>query len=145
MLPVMERSPSMHGDEHWKSVPRFLYYEIEPVLLANEGLHASLHATERWAERPRFFRVDHTFVQPWSSALFAGRSLVLGTAEQPIEPTLHAFGANVIIAPYSAIAAATVSERPVREVIARELRVDLSRDACSTSIVLPFDGSSGDG
>jgi hypothetical protein len=78
-------------------------------------------------------------------ALFAGRSVVLGTAEQPIEPTLHAFGANVIIAPYSAIAAATVSERPVREVIARELRIDLSRDACSTSIVLPFDGSSGDG
>ena len=37
-LPVIEHAPSLPPDEHWKSVPRFLYYEIEPVLLEEERL-----------------------------------------------------------------------------------------------------------
>jgi hypothetical protein len=144
-LPSMDRSPDLPPDEHWKSVPRFLYYEIEPLLLETERLHASLHSAQRWAERRRFFGTRYTFVQPWASALFADRSIVAGIAEQPLEPNMHAFGANVVIVPYHAITGATFVERSVQHLIAHELRIELARGGCTTSLAVPFDGNRAEG
>ena len=138
LLTVSARS--VQHDEHWKSVPRFLFHEMEPLLLDDECVRASLHASERWNEPRRFFVRRATFVQPWTSLVIADRGVIFGMAEQPERPLMHAFGANVVVVPPEALANAAIQTAEGNGAAMYRLRIDLARSGVSISYEVAFDG-----
>jgi hypothetical protein len=127
-------------DDHWKSVPRFLFHEMEPLLLDGESIRGSLHASERWKESRRFFVRRAVFVQPWTSLVIADRGLIFGVSEQPEEPGLYAFGANVVVVPAEVVAGVAVETDEGKGAAVNRLRIDLARNGASLSYEVAFDG-----
>lgn len=131
---------SVQHDEHWKSVPRFLFHEMEPLLLDGESVRGSLHASERWNERRRLFVRRATFIQPWTSLVLADRGAIFGMAEQPERPLMHAFGANVVVVPPDAVASAAVETVEGNGAAVNRLRLDLARGTATIFYEVAFDG-----
>lgn len=128
-------SPSPDG---WKSVPRFLFYEMEPVLVAGEVPFLGLHSSEQWGETRRLWARRRVFRKPWAAFFLSPYGVVAGVVEAPQSREMT-FGANVLLAAPGAVARMSVDFAPAHGGPVPVIRTFVSRGAVLHSFDIPFD------
>lgn len=122
----------------WKSVPRFLFHEMEPVLVAGEVPSFGLHSSEQWTETRRLWRRRRLFRKPWAGLFLSPHGVVAGIIAEPHSQELT-FGVDVFVAPSGAIVSMSVGRIDGPAGPVPVVRTFVARGGALHSFDIPFD------